>query len=82
MGGNAVFPVELTLAVAGALRKLTADQREAVVLKIYQGFKFEEIAEIVAAPVSTVKSRLYTALDLLKAELAPAKAPVKARGVS
>ena len=40
--------------------------------------KFEEIAEIVAAPASTVKSRLYTALDLLKAELAP----VKARGAS
>jgi RNA polymerase sigma-70 factor (ECF subfamily) len=82
VGGNAVFPVEFTLAVSGALRKLTADQRETVVLKIYQGFKFEEIAEIVAAPVSTVKSRLYTALDLLKAELAPVKAPVKARGVS
>src|ERR1039457_161409 len=78
VGGNAVFPVELTLAVSSALRKLTADQRETVILKIYQGFKFEEIAEIVAAPVSTVKSRLYTALDLLKAELAP----VKARGVS
>src|ERR1017187_4438180 len=72
VGGNAVFPVELTLAVSSALRKLTADQRETVILKIYQGFKFEEIAEIVAAPVSTVKSRLYTALDLLKAELATA----------
>ena len=36
-------------------------------LKIYQGFKFEEMAEILSCPVSTVKSRLYTALDLLKA---------------
>ncbi len=77
-GGNAVFPIELTLAVSNALHKLTADQRETVVLKIYQGFKFEEIAEIVSCPVSTVKSRLYTALELLKAE----RAPVKARGVS
>jgi RNA polymerase sigma-70 factor, ECF subfamily len=82
LGGNAVFPVELTLAVSSALRKLTADQRETVILKIYQGFKFEEIAEIVAAPVSTVKSRLYTALDLLKTELSPVKTPTKARGVS
>ncbi|MGH9660120.1 MAG: sigma factor-like helix-turn-helix DNA-binding protein, partial [Bryobacteraceae bacterium] len=40
-------------------------------LKVYQGFKFEEMAEILACPVSTVKSRLYTALDLLKTELAP-----------
>jgi RNA polymerase sigma-70 factor (ECF subfamily) len=42
-----------------------------VLLKVYQGFKFEEMAEILACPVSTVKSRLYTALDLLKQTLAP-----------
>ena len=77
-GGTSVFPVELTIAVSTALDRLTADQREAVVLKIYQGFKFEEIADILSCPVSTVKSRLYTALDLLKAELAP----IKIRGVS
>ena len=77
-GGSSVFPIELNLAVASALERLSPDQREAVVLKIYQGFKFEEMAEILSCPVSTVKSRLYTALELLKAELAP----VKARGVS
>jgi len=64
--------VELNLAVARALEQLTADQREAVLLKIYQGFKFEEMAEILGCPVSTIKSRLYTALDLLKQTLAPA----------
>ncbi len=78
VGGSSVFPVELSLAVASALDRLSSDQREAVVLKIYQGFKFEEMAEILSCPVSTVKSRLYTALELLKAELAP----VKSRGVS
>ena len=78
VGGNAVFPIELSLAVASALDRLTADQREAVVLKIYQGFKFEEMAEILSCPVSTIKSRLYTALELLKIELAP----MKARGLS
>ena len=71
VGGSSVFPIELSLAVAGALDRLSPDQREAVVLKIYQGFKFEEMAEILSCPVSTVKSRLYTALELLKAELAP-----------
>jgi RNA polymerase sigma-70 factor (ECF subfamily) len=64
------FPLEMTLAVTAALDRLTADQREAVVLKVYEGFKFEEMAEILECPVSTVKSRLYTALDLLKTELA------------
>ena len=78
VGGSSVFPMELSLAVATALERLSPDQREAVVLKIYQGFKFEEMAEILACPVSTIKSRLYTALELLKTELAP----IKARGVS
>jgi RNA polymerase sigma-70 factor (ECF subfamily) len=74
VGGSSVFPMELSLAVSGALGRLSAEQREAVVLKIYQGFKFEEMAEILSCPVSTIKSRLYTALELLKAELAPIKA--------
>ena len=72
-GGTHVFPIELSLAVSTALERLSADQREAVVLKIYQGFKFEEMSEILSCPVSTVKSRLYTALELLKADLSPLK---------
>ena len=66
-----MFPIELNLAVRSALGRLSDDQREAVLLKVYQGFKFEEMAEILSCPVSTVKSRLYTALDLLKQTLAP-----------
>ena len=69
--GGRLLPVELSLAVESALKRLNQDQREAVLLKIYQGFKFEEMAEILECPVSTVKSRLYTALDLLKTTLAP-----------
>ncbi len=65
------FPMDLSLAVTAALDRLNPDQREAVVLKVYEGFKFDEMAEVLGCPVSTVKSRLYTALDLLKAELAP-----------
>ncbi len=71
VGGSSVFPMELSLTVSAALNRLSPDQREAVVLKIYQGFKFEEMAAILDCPLSTVKSRLYTALELLKAELAP-----------
>ncbi|HZU26658.1 MAG TPA: sigma-70 family RNA polymerase sigma factor [Bryobacteraceae bacterium] len=71
-----MYPMELSLAVERALSLLSGDQREAVLLKIFQGFKFEEMAEILECPVSTVKSRLYTALDLLKTTLAP----VEARG--
>ncbi len=66
-----LLPLELSLAVESALKRLNGDQREVVLLKVYQGFKFDEIAEILECPVSTVKSRLYTALDLLKSTLAP-----------
>jgi len=75
--GRRMLPMEVGLAVSTALARLTEDQREAVVLKIYEGFKFEEMAEILETPVSTVKSRLYTALDLLKESLAP----IQMRGV-
>ena len=70
--GVAMLPVETSIAVARAMERLNDEQREAVVLKIYEGFKFEEMAEVLGCPVSTVKSRLYTALDLLKDILAPA----------
>jgi RNA polymerase sigma-70 factor, ECF subfamily len=78
-GAGPVFPMELTLAVRNALNRLSPDQREAVVLKIYQGCRFEEMAEILGCPVSTIKSRLYAALEILQAELAPIKSQ---RGVS
>jgi RNA polymerase sigma-70 factor (ECF subfamily) len=71
--GSELLPIELSLAVERALGRLSEEQREAVLLKVYQGFKFEEMAEILSCPVSTVKSRLYTALDLLKQTLAPVK---------
>jgi RNA polymerase sigma-70 factor (ECF subfamily) len=68
-----MYPVEMSIAVERALNSLSPEQREAVILKIYQGWKFEEMAEALDCPVSTVKSRLYTALDRLKEVLAPVR---------
>jgi RNA polymerase sigma-70 factor (ECF subfamily) len=62
---------ELQLAVQTALEQLKPEQREVVVLKVYEGFKFHEIAEILESPVSTIKSRLYSGLEALKTALAP-----------
>ena len=64
--GASRMPIENRLAVEKALADLPDDQREVVVLKIYQGLKFEEIAAVQDAPVSTVKSRLYMSFDKLK----------------
>ena len=74
------FSIDLSLAVTAALDRLNPEQREAVVLKVYEGFKFDEMAEVIGCPVSTVKSRLYTALDLLKTELAPVGTRGNAKG--
>ena len=73
-GQAAVFgmaSVEVSIAVRGALARLTEEQREAVVLKVCEGFKFEEIASILDTPASTIKSRVYTGLEALRGLLAP-----------
>jgi RNA polymerase sigma-70 factor (ECF subfamily) len=61
--------VECQLSVEKALKHLPDEQREAVILKVFHELKFEEIAEIQGAPVSTVKSRLYLAFEKLRSIL-------------
>jgi RNA polymerase sigma-70 factor (ECF subfamily) len=68
--GRRAFPLELELIVERALDELSTEQREAILLKVHHGFQFNEIAEILACPVSTVKSRIYSGLELLKKSLA------------
>jgi RNA polymerase sigma-70 factor (ECF subfamily) len=60
---------EERLAVEKALQTLPEDQREVVILKVFNDLKFEEIAEIQGAPVSTVKSRLYMSFEKLRSIL-------------
>ncbi len=65
----AANPVESRLAVEKALQHLPEDQREAVVLKVFHNLKFDEIAAIQDAPISTVKSRLYMGFEKLRSIL-------------
>lgn len=57
-------------AVRRALSRLPHDQREVLLLKEYQGLKFREIAGVLGVPESTVKSRMYAALDTMRSSLA------------
>jgi RNA polymerase sigma-70 factor (ECF subfamily) len=59
-------PSELKLLVEKALTALPVEQREAVILKVYQDFKFTEIAEIQNCPLSTVKTRVYAGFEQLR----------------
>lgn len=67
--GSPPRPPENRLAVEKALTHLPDDQREVVILKIFHSLKFEEIAAIQNAPLSTVKSRLYMAFEKLRSIL-------------
>lgn len=49
-----------------ALGHLPDEQRAVIVMKEYQGLKFQEIAAIVDVPLSTVKSRMYLGLKTLR----------------
>ena len=60
---------EARSAVQRALERLPRDQREVLLLKEYEGLKFREIAEVLGIPESTVKSRMYAALDAMKVSL-------------
>jgi RNA polymerase sigma-70 factor, ECF subfamily len=62
---------ELRITVRTLIGRLTPEQREVVLLKVYEGFRFDEIASILECPVSTVKSRLYAAFEQLRAGLEP-----------
>jgi RNA polymerase sigma-70 factor (ECF subfamily) len=57
-------------AVKRAIARLPPEQRMAILLKEYHGLTFQEIADIVGCPLSTVKTRLYQGLAVLRRELA------------
>lgn len=69
MGPNAVELAERDAEVQGALRRLPADQAEVVVLKIWEGMTFQEIADVTGESLNTVASRYRYALTKLQSSL-------------
>lgn len=60
---------QMSEAVAEAMKLLPEEQRTAIVLKEYHGLTFQEIAELQGCPLSTVKTRLYQGLSVLRRKL-------------
>jgi RNA polymerase sigma-70 factor (ECF subfamily) len=52
-----------------ALERLPAACREAIMLRYQEDLSLEEIAAISSAPLSTVKSRIYRGLELLRGSM-------------
>jgi RNA polymerase sigma-70 factor (ECF subfamily) len=61
---------DTTRLVEALMANLPAEQRTAIILKEYHGLTFQEIAELMGCPLSTVKTRLYQGLTVLRRELA------------
>jgi RNA polymerase sigma-70 factor (ECF subfamily) len=61
---------ETSRRVRRAVDRLTPDFREVIVLREFEGLSYKEIADVVAAPVGTVMSRLSRARTQLQAALA------------
>ncbi len=60
---------EQSIAVRRAVSALPSDLRQVVVMKEFEELTFQEISEVLGVPLSTVKSRLYTALRQLQMRL-------------
>jgi RNA polymerase sigma-70 factor (ECF subfamily) len=60
---------QLSATVAVAMGLLPEEQRTAIILKEYHGLTFQEIADLQGCPLSTVKTRLYQGLSVLRRHL-------------
>jgi len=61
---------DMSRLVERAMAQLPEEQRTAIVLKEYHGLTFQEIADMIGCPLSTVKTRVYQGLAVLRRELA------------
>ena len=61
--------VERLKLVRTAVSSLPTDLRQVIVMKEFEDMTFQEISETLEIPLSTVKSRVYTALKQLKMKL-------------
>ncbi|HTZ75480.1 MAG TPA: sigma-70 family RNA polymerase sigma factor [Candidatus Aquilonibacter sp.] len=64
-----ILEIEKSGRLAAALQELPVIYREVVSLRFEEEMKIEEIAQVLGAPLSTVKSRLRRSLEQLRASL-------------
>jgi len=57
---------EESIKIHNAIEMLKEEYRTLIILKHFQELSYEEIADVVSIPVKKVKSRLFTARNLLK----------------
>lgn len=60
---------ELSQMLARSVEKMRYDYREVIVLRDYQGFSYNEMADILGCSLEAVKSRLFRARSVLRERL-------------
>ena len=65
-----VSSAELSAEIQAALMTIKTDYRAVIILKHFLGCSYVEISEVLEIPEKTVKSRLYSARQILKDALA------------
>lgn len=66
---QSIFSNVLDDSVSGALESLPEEFRTVVILCDIEGFTYEEIADFVACPIGTVRSRLHRGRKMLREKL-------------
>jgi RNA polymerase sigma-70 factor (ECF subfamily) len=62
---------QIGAAVNSAIEDLSEDLRQAIVLREIEGLSYEEIAEVMACPIGTVRSRIFRAREAIAEKLRP-----------
>ncbi len=63
---NEALRRERTRELSDLVCRLDEPLREVVALRIYAGMTFREVAEVTGCPISTVKSRMEQAVDIIR----------------
>ena len=62
---------EVESTIYSAIDQLPQDLRTAITLREIEGMSYEEIAEAMACPVGTVRSRIFRAREAIDSKLRP-----------
>jgi RNA polymerase sigma factor (sigma-70 family) len=65
---------ELKIAIEEAMGNLSFDHRQVIMLHDVQGYRYEEISQLLSIPMGTVKSRLNAARLAMRQELGRSEA--------
>lgn len=61
--------MELRMRIRKAIKSLSKEYQEVLILREFEGLSYEEIAKILNCPMGTVESRLFRARDELRKKL-------------